>query len=332
MNTAKDAAALVTRLKTGGKSKAGIIQELSACCRDWPYVFGAAGEMCTPENRRKYAGYRQDHAAKIKGACPVLSGKQSSCEGCKWNGCRIFDCRGFTRWLLAMVGLCLYGGTVTAQWETSSNWVAKGDIKDMPRSLVCCIFREGHTGMHVADNLTRHCSTYVKEEPLPGRPNWLRYGIPAGLYSIDELRKAGVTVDETKNIPTIRKGAEGDAVEELQAILNAKYGFSLEVDGKFGKATETAVKAFQSAHGLYTDGVVGKQTWIALGVTPGNTQKAENRKEETPLATETGGIAPDSSDDLISLPRLKLKEMQATLSDYLSIINQALEGKYNGNE
>ena len=269
MYNAKDVEALVNHLKAEGWSKAEIIDAVSARCVGWPYVFGAAGEMCTPENRRKYAGYRPDHAAKINGACPVLSNNQSSCAGCKWCGCRIFDCRGYTRWLLAMVGLSLYGGTVTAQWETSSNWALKGDVKNMPRNLVCCIFREGHTGMHLPGDVTRHCGGRkgeVQEEPLPGNPKWLRFGIPAGLYTNDELRKAGVNVDTAKNIPTLRRGAEGDLVEELQAILNAKYGFSLDVDGSFGANTEAAVKAFQKSKGLTVDGIVGSKTRAALGL------------------------------------------------------------------
>jgi hypothetical protein len=58
--------------------------------------------------------------------------------------------------------------------------------------------------------------------------------------------------------PTLKKGSEGPAVAEVQRMLNIK------VDGFFGKDTEDAVKRFQSAHGLDSDGEVGPKTWARL--------------------------------------------------------------------
>lgn len=65
------------------------------------------------------------------------------------------------------------------------------------------------------------------------------------------------------NKPILRKGATGDSVKELQEMLN-QNGFSLTVDGKFGAATENAVKNYQKEHGLVEDGVVGAATWDVL--------------------------------------------------------------------
>lgn len=58
--------------------------------------------------------------------------------------------------------------------------------------------------------------------------------------------------------------ANGDSVRRLQAAL-ARAGFACGRDGIFGPATEAAVKAFQAAHGMPQDGVVGPETWAALG-------------------------------------------------------------------
>jgi hypothetical protein len=66
--------------------------------------------------------------------------------------------------------------------------------------------------------------------------------------------------------PTIRRGSKGDAVQELQRILNAWYpGMpQLVVDGDFGPATEARVKHMQARAGITVDGIVGPQTWGRL--------------------------------------------------------------------
>jgi peptidoglycan hydrolase-like protein with peptidoglycan-binding domain len=57
----------------------------------------------------------------------------------------------------------------------------------------------------------------------------------------------------------LKSGNEGRQVRILQHALG------IAVDGVFGPATETAVRAFQARHGLQVDGVVGPQTSAALG-------------------------------------------------------------------
>ncbi len=64
--------------------------------------------------------------------------------------------------------------------------------------------------------------------------------------------------------PTVKRGSSGGAVEELQRRL-AEKGFDPgPADGKFGAGTQSAVKAFQKAHGLKADGIVGSKTWTEL--------------------------------------------------------------------
>jgi peptidoglycan hydrolase-like protein with peptidoglycan-binding domain len=62
--------------------------------------------------------------------------------------------------------------------------------------------------------------------------------------------------------PTLRRGATGELVNQVQA----KVG--VDADGKFGPKTEAAVRAFQRAHGLVPDGIVGPATWAALDAAP----------------------------------------------------------------
>lgn len=61
---------------------------------------------------------------------------------------------------------------------------------------------------------------------------------------------------------TLKKGARGAEVEQLQTLLKC----GLEIDGVFGAKTDAAVRAFQIANNLKGDGIVGVLTWAALGV------------------------------------------------------------------
>ena len=74
---------------------------------------------------------------------------------------------------------------------------------------------------------------------------------------------------------TLRLGSKGESVKTLQQFL--KVG----VDGTFGPQTETAVKAWQKANGLISDGIVGKNTWAAMGIL--NTDNAENSEVDHAL-------------------------------------------------
>lgn len=58
--------------------------------------------------------------------------------------------------------------------------------------------------------------------------------------------------------PTLRMGAQGRAVRDLQRLLRVR------VDGRFGLVTREAVLRFQRGSRLAADGVVGPRTWQAL--------------------------------------------------------------------
>lgn len=62
---------------------------------------------------------------------------------------------------------------------------------------------------------------------------------------------------------TLRKGSTGAAVRELQIRIAGYPGYNsnLVIDGVFGDATVAALKRFQSAYGLASDGVAGTQTF-----------------------------------------------------------------------
>ena len=71
----------------------------------------------------------------------------------------------------------------------------------------------------------------------------------------------------TLELPVLERGSKGASVETLQRLLST-YGYSLgdknPFDGDFGSKTDVAVRAFQKAHGLAMDGIVGAKTWAKL--------------------------------------------------------------------
>jgi peptidoglycan hydrolase-like protein with peptidoglycan-binding domain len=63
--------------------------------------------------------------------------------------------------------------------------------------------------------------------------------------------------------PVVQNGNQGHPIRTLQFLLRAR-GHNLTVDGKFGPATEAAVKAFQTSKGVTADGIVSASTWSTL--------------------------------------------------------------------
>lgn len=61
----------------------------------------------------------------------------------------------------------------------------------------------------------------------------------------------------------LQYGSKGDDVKALQTTLNG-LGYSLDVDGAYGPATQAAVKDYQSKNNLTVDGIAGSQTFAAL--------------------------------------------------------------------
>ena len=186
----------------------------------WAYVFGARWQYCTPQNRRDR--YSSDHPT-IKTACRNFNGSGSSgCKGCKWypneKYTRINDCRGFSYGVLKSVyGWELIGAGCTSQWNTESNWTAKGTIDTMPKDTLVCLFvKKGakmeHTGFGL-NNETVECSNGVQHFTTRNK-KWTHWGLPkcvSGDVPVPPPVPEGYAVVTGKNV-ALRKDPSAQAV------------------------------------------------------------------------------------------------------------------------
>ncbi len=247
-----------------------------------PYIMGATAAKCTPKYRRSLAdGRSSDYADKIIDNCPVLSGKQNSCDGCEWAGMVAHDCAQLSKYAAAHGGVALPSGS-NSQW-TKVDWAIRGEIASMPMDVVCFVFhhndsknRKTHVGVYLGDGTVSDARGHVAgvlHKDVSSYP-WTHYAIP-----IEVAKEVGMDMSERPTYAemrrdTIRKGSRGNAVAELQGLLNTwDPQLQLKVDSKFGAATHAAVIRFQEAHGLTADGIVGPNTWcvlLQLDVEPGD--------------------------------------------------------------
>jgi peptidoglycan hydrolase-like protein with peptidoglycan-binding domain len=167
-------------------------------------------------------------------------------------------------------------------------------------TCACGIERRCHDGYHnTGSGWVRSICRHTTDCGCPGTVTWpttdrgttgpdaytvqhlvTHHGFPTtadGIYGPDtegqvrlfqedrQLQPSGTVGPQTwpELAQTVRRGDVHDAVRGLQRQLR-KHGHDLAVDGNFGPLTEDAVRAFQEAHGLTVDGIVGPTTWRHL--------------------------------------------------------------------
>ena len=74
----------------------------------------------------------------------------------------------------------------------------------------------------------------------------------------------------------LKKGSRGEEVKSMQRKLKNWGYYTGSVDGIFGNQTLTAVKYFQRKNGLTADGIVGKKTLSALGMSSSSSSSSSS--------------------------------------------------------
>ena len=153
-----------------------------------------------------------------------------------------------------------------------------------------------------------------------GRPNW---DLATGIVFPDEPAEPSAPVTPTMNYPLLKKGAKGEWVKKLQAML-IEAGYDVGPDGPdsdFGMNTYYAVRRFQMENALDIDGEAGDNTWAAL-------EKAV-KKEEEPKPSPSEEPDPAQTDEDI-VPKAKLvlpllkEDTEDGLGPYVKLAQSAL--------
>ena len=146
-----------------------------------------------------------------------------------------------------MQGVGLYSGGIdgiygpgtksaVAQWQTRLNLAADGIWGPQTKTA------------------TQNLFAFLASRPAPA---------PAPAPQANANVAAALAFIHFCTLTTVQSGSSGSCVKFLQADLNGR-GLPLAQDSSFGPATRQAVIAFQHAHGLTADGIVGPATWKAL--------------------------------------------------------------------
>ena len=101
--------------------------------------------------------------------------------------------------------------------------------------------------------------TYAAVRAFQKKYNLTADGV-AGSETLKKLDSAYKNADSDKDDGSLRKGATGSAVKDLQTKLKKLGFYNAYVDGSYGDTTVAAVKAFQKKYNLTADGVAGSET------------------------------------------------------------------------
>ena len=246
----------------------------------WGYIYGAYGQIWTQAKQN------------------AATDEQTRRYGQQWVGKHVIDCSGV--WWLAMkeLGSYMYHGSNT-MWNkycVDKGRLSKGKRTDGKElkvgSAIFTGIKDGdhnHVGIYIGDGMVLEAGgcqwgVILTKVTLSKWTCWgeMKYVDYAGDSTSVPVSSGDLPI--TVTYPTIRQGARGEIVTQLQSFLS-EAGSSLTIDGIFGPGTASAVRAFQKKYGLAVDGIVGPKTWAKLLEVAGNIKVSPSDKVEYVVIT-----------------------------------------------
>ncbi len=157
-------------------------------------------------------------------------------------------------------------GYTTKYMHMSKRAVKKGE--KVSRGTV--IGYVGNTGDSQGNHLhfeMKYSGSYVNTNPadypikgsvVNGVKGKIKYSFDMGIKESEAGKAETVGISNPNQV--VKNGSRGAGVVELQQSLNKIMNAGLDVDGKCGPKTVTAIKEFQKKYGLEVDGAAGPKT------------------------------------------------------------------------
>ncbi|MBR2385351.1 MAG: spore cortex-lytic enzyme [Clostridia bacterium] len=115
------------------------------------------------------------------------------------------------------------------------------------------------------------------------------------VYSVYNTANNTAFYAVAEDVLTLKQGSRGETVKKIQQKLKRWGYYSGAVDGIFGSQTRKAVVLFQKRNGLVADGIVGKRTFQALGISTSSNSSSSSTSQ---------GVNGYTSSDVALLARL----------------------------
>ena len=200
--------------------------------------------------------------------------------------------------------------TKTASSSSSSSSATRlekgstgSDVKDLQTKLKKLGYYDAYVDGDYGDTTVAAVKAFQKKYNLTAD------GI-AGKETLKKLDSEYENADSDKDDGSLRKGATGSAVKDLQTKLKKLGFYNAYVDGSYGDTTVAAVKAFQKKYNLTADGVAGSETLKKLDTAYKN---ADSDKDDGSLRKGVTGSA--------------VKDLQTKLKK-LGFYNASIDGDY----
>lgn len=125
-------------------------------------------------------------------------------------------------------------------------------------------WKREHHALDINSDIAQKVAAFYRSHGVP-----VAFNVRGEPWHMDTLDESALVraAQKLETLPIIKKGSQGPAVQKLQVYLRAA-GYlpsRWHVHQKYTLTVRRAVRKLQKDHGLRVDGVVGSNTWEAVG-------------------------------------------------------------------